>query len=60
MTFSNKAKYLNHEKMHDQTKDFKCSLCFQGFFKEVTSTKFKPLLHHLEVLKILGAFKNPS
>ncbi|XP_050309604.1 zinc finger protein 664-like [Anthonomus grandis grandis] len=34
MKFSNKMKFFGHQKMHDHTKPFKCTECFQGFSKE--------------------------
>lgn len=35
MKFSNKFKFLGHQRMHDETKPFKCSLCLQSFSKQV-------------------------
>ncbi|XP_060517201.1 zinc finger protein 271-like [Cylas formicarius] len=35
MSFSNKSKFLSHQKTHDDSKPFKCVQCFQSFLKEV-------------------------
>ncbi|XP_066142112.1 oocyte zinc finger protein XlCOF6-like [Euwallacea fornicatus] len=33
MKFSNKTKFFIHQNMHDESKPFKCSECFQSFIK---------------------------